>query len=68
MPERTLDPLVEGALLAHAGDAKAVRHVLEDALRERVRLLEDHAHVAADEHRIDFRRVDAPAVEEDAGR
>ena len=49
--------------LAHAGDAQAVGHVLEDRLRERVRPLEHHAHAPAHEDRIDVWAVDGLAVE-----
>ena len=51
--------------LAHARDAEAVRDVLEDRLRERVRALEHHADAAPHEHRVDVRPVDGLAVELD---
>ena len=48
LPQALLDALVQLGLAAgHAVDAQAVGDVLEDRLRERVRLLEHHADPAA---------------------
>src|SRR5262245_33326393 len=58
-----LNPFLVIAL--DAVELQSERHVLVDAHRERVGLLEDHADVAADRDGIDSRVVDVPAAEHD---
>ena len=58
--ERALDDLVE--TLALAEETRAERDVVVDRLRERVRLLEDHADAAPDLDRIDLGPVEVDAV------
>ena len=60
--QRLLDALVERAL--HAEDARPERDVVVDRLRERVRLLEDHADAPPDLDRVDVARVQILAVVE----
>ena len=59
--QRLLDQVVHVVDL-HAGDPRAVGDVVVDRLRERVRLLEDHADVGAHRDRVDALRVDVLAV------
>ena len=61
--ERPLDALVQVAL--HAEHPRPERDVVVDRLRERVRLLEDHADPAAHLDRVDVGRVEIGAVVED---
>ena len=49
-------------------NARAVRHVLEHRLRERVGLLEDHADARAQLHHIEVRIVDVGVVDLDLAR
>ncbi len=63
LPERLLDPLGHGTL--EPVQPETERHVLEDAHRERIGLLEDHADVAPHRHRIDVPTVHVLAVEVD---
>jgi hypothetical protein len=46
-------------------DARAIGHVLEDRLRERVRLLEHHPDPGAQRHHVDGAVIDLLAVELD---
>src|SRR5262249_43969587 len=61
-PQGPLDDVVELALLADAVDLRAERDVVVDALRERVRPLEDHPDAPADFGRRDVRSVQVDAV------
>jgi hypothetical protein len=62
-PQALLDDVVQrSAIRGQPVQADAVGDVLEDRLRERVRLLEHHADFAAQQHRIDARAVDVPPV------
>ena len=54
-----------GLVAGHAVDARPVGDVLEDRLRERVGLLEDHADARAQLDHVDARVVDVLAVEPD---
>src|ERR1043165_4441234 len=63
--QRRLHRLVELLLLARAADAQAVGDVVVDRLRERVRLLEDHADAAAQRHDVGAGRVDVFPVDLD---
>ena len=71
VPERRrlqagLDPAAQVvARRRQAVDAQAVGDVLEDRLRERVRLLEHHADAPPQGDDVDARRVDVLAVDED---
>src|SRR3954453_677370 len=60
--QRLLDNIVELALLQPASDARAVRDVVIDALRERVGFLEYYADVTADLCRRNVRAVEIDAV------
>ena len=51
--------------VALAVDAQAVGHVFKNRLRERRRLLEDHAHAAAQVHHIEIGGVDVLLVQRD---
>ena len=63
LAQRALDDLVQPGLAADAVDARPVGDVVVDRLRERVRLLEDHADAPPDGDRGDVRGVQArPAV------
>ena len=62
VPRAPLDALVDRPL--HAEDPRPERDVVVDRLRERVRLLEDHADAAADLDRVDVPRVEVLAVVE----
>jgi hypothetical protein len=62
--EAALDQLGDVALVAV--DPCAERDVVEDRLRKRVRLLEDHAHPPAELDGVDVGPVQVLAVEEDA--
>ena len=61
LPQRLLDSL--GHVALEAVEPQAEGDVVEDAHRERVRLLEHHADVAAHGDRIDAPLVDVLAVE-----
>ena len=61
--EGPLDALVEA--LAHAEHAWSPRHVVVNRLRERIRLLEDHADPAADGDGVDAGAVEVLAVVQD---
>src|SRR6185436_19515643 len=63
LPEGLLDPI--GDLALEAIELEPERHVVEDAHRERIWLLEDHADVPAHGHRVDVPRVDVLALEVD---
>ncbi len=63
-PERLLDALGHLGARAQAVDLEAVRHVLEDGLREGIRLLEHHPDTAAQIDHVHPRAVDVAAVEE----
>src|SRR3569623_647486 len=63
--QRPLDDLVELLAIANAVDPRAVRDVVVDALRERVRLLEHHADPAADLGRRDLAVVEVDTLIED---
>ena len=71
VPERRrlqarLDPAAQlGARARSAVDAQAVGDVVEDRLRERVRLLEHHADAPPQVDDVDRRRVDVLAVDAD---
>ena len=64
-PQALLDALVDLAAVAHAVDAQPVRDVLEDRLRERVRLLEHHADAPPQRDDVRTGRVDRLSVEQD---
>ena len=57
LAQRVLHDLVQLLLVALAVDARPVRDVVVDRLRERIRLLEDHADAAAHGDRGDFPAV-----------
>src|SRR5258706_7491311 len=63
-----LDDLVELRAHTHAVDARAVRHVLVDRLRERVRLLEHHADAPAQREHVDLGPEHVLVVEQDLAR
>ena len=62
-PQRRLDDRVEVRALANAVDARAVRHVVVDRLRERIPALEHHPDAPPQRHRIHARAVDVDVVE-----
>ncbi|MPM67332.1 hypothetical protein SDC9_114254 [bioreactor metagenome] len=64
--ERLLDLVVEDALVVLAAHAQAVGDVFVDALREGVRLLEDHADAHAHFDGVDFRRQQVGVVRVEA--
>ena len=57
-----LDFFLDPHVRAHAADAQAIRHVLEDGLRERIRLLEHHADPHPHLDRVDALRDQVEVV------
>jgi hypothetical protein len=55
--QTVLHDLAKLLLIPDSQDARAVGHVVEDALGERIGLLEHHADAAAHLHRVDARMV-----------
>ena len=59
------DPVQLRLVAGQAMDAGPVSHIVIDRLRERVRLLEHHAHFRAQLHRVDPLVVDILTIEQD---
>src|SRR5262249_18481805 len=68
LAEAALDDLPQGDRVAQPVDPRPEGDVVEDRLRERVRLLEDHADATAQHHRIDVRTIEVVTVDGDAAR
>jgi len=64
--EAPLDDPAQLHAIAHAMHARPERHVVEDRLRERVGLLEDHADAAPQLDRVDRRVVDRDPIDQHA--
>src|SRR3990172_2908282 len=64
-PEAPLDHGLEIAAMPHPQDPRAIGDVLEDGLRERVRLLEDHPHALAEGRHVEPRVVDIDPADPD---
>src|SRR5579875_2916161 len=64
LPKRSLDRRIEHLSVALAVDPRTVRDVFVDALGEGIGPLKDHPDPVADDHGIDFGRVDILTVEQ----
>src|SRR5262249_60686214 len=68
LAEDALDDLPQGDRVAQPVDPRPEGDVVEDRLRERVRLLEHHADATAQHHRIHVRAIEVVTVDGDAAR